>query len=133
MQLNPYLHFNGNAEEALEFYRGALGGDVEIMRFEGSPAAEHAPPGWGNKVMHGRLNTPAGIVMASDAMEDHAQNAGDNFSITIQTETEGQADSIFSKLATGGTVTMPLAQTFFSAKFGMLKDKFGVGWMVVAG
>jgi len=130
MQLNPYLSFSGNAEEALEFYRSALGGELDIMRFEGSPAAEHAPPGWGQKVMHGRLNSPAGIVMVSDASPDRAGTPGDNFSIAIQVDSESQADAIFSKLAAGGKVTMPLEKTFWSTKFGMLTDKFGIAWMV---
>ena len=130
MQLNPYLSFSGNAEEALEFYRSALGGELEIVRFEGSPAAEHAPPGWGGKVMHGRLDSPAGVLMAADASPEHAGTPGSNFSIAIHVDSEGQADAIFAKLTAGGKVTMPLAKTFWSAKFGMLTDKFGVAWMV---
>jgi len=130
MQINPYLVFNGNAEEVLEFYRGALGGKLELTRFEGSLAAEHAPPGWGQKVMHGRLDSPAGVIMASDASPERGGKPGDNFSIAIHVDNEGQADVIFSKLAAGGTVTMPLEKTFWSAKFGMLTDKFGIGWMV---
>jgi len=130
MQLIPYLFFNGNAEEVLEFYRGALGGNVEIMRFAGSPAADYAPADWGSKVLHGRLDTPAGTVCVMDAAEDRAGRPGDNFSISIQVENEGQADGIFSRLIAGGKVMMPLEKTFWSKKFGMLTDKFGIKWMV---
>jgi PhnB protein len=130
MQLNPYLNFNGNAEEALEFYRGALGGDVEIMRYEGTPAAASAPPEWGSKVLHGVLRSPAGLIMASDATTDHVNNPGDNFSLALAPEAEAEADAVFAKLSAGGSVTMPLEKTFWGAKFGMLKDKFGISWMV---
>ena len=129
MQLNPYLHFTGNAEEALQHYRSALGGEVTIMRFEGTPAAEHVPPDCVKKVMHGQLDSPLGVVMASDAME-RPTRAGENFSISLQVESEAQAEALFSKLSEGGTVTMPLDKTFWAAKFGVLVDKFGVSWMV---
>ena len=130
MQLNGYLFFNGNAEEVLNFYRDALGGEVEIMRFEGSPAASSAPPDWGNKVMHGVLRSPAGQLMASDASKDHMKNPGDNFALSFSTEVEPEADNAFSKLSAGGTVTMPFEKTFWGAKFGMFTDKFGIKWMV---
>lgn len=133
MELNPYLSFTGNAEAALEHYRNALGGDLEIMRYGGTPAAEYAPPDWSSKVLHGTLRSPAGVLMASDATEDRVKNPGDNFHITVRTETEAEADAVFAKLGTGGTVTMPLEATFFSAKFGMLIDKFGISWIVNCG
>lgn len=130
MQLNPYLVFNGNAEEALELYRDAIGGDVEILRVAGSPAAEHFPSDWGNKVLHGLLRSPAGTVMVSDATGENAGNPADNVSIAIHVESESQADAVFAKLVDGGKVTMPLEKTFWSSKFGMLIDKFGTKWMV---
>ncbi len=130
MPLNPYLHFNGNAEEALEYYRTALGGDVEIMRWKGSPAECHAPPEWGNKVLHGALRSPLGVIMASDGSPQNAAKPGDNVSITIQVDNEAQADAIFAKLSDGGQISMALDKTFFSDKFGITVDKFGIGWMV---
>jgi PhnB protein len=130
MQINAYLHFNGNAEEVLEFYRGALGGEVEIMRFAGSPAAASVPDDWGNKVLHGVLRSPAGQLMASDATKDRVNNPGDNFSLSIGTEDEAEADAVFAKLSAGGTVTMPFEKTFWGAKFGMVTDKYGISWMV---
>jgi len=132
MQLNPCLFFTGNAEEVLEHYRGALGGDVEIVRFEGTPVANSVQPEYRNKVLYGSLRSPLGIVNAMDAPPGREGTPGDNFSIAIQTDSEAQADAIFSKLSAGGTVMMPLEKTFWSAKFGMFADKFGIKWMVSA-
>jgi PhnB protein len=130
MRLNPYLKFNGNAEEALAFYRDAIGGELQLMRFAGTPAEDSVPPEWTNKVLHGALVSPAGIIMATDSTTDRASNAGDNFSIAIQTKSETDALAAFSKLAQGGSVTIPFQNMFWNAKFGMLVDKFGIGWMV---
>jgi PhnB protein len=131
MQLTPYLFFNGNAEEVLEHYRSALGGELEVVRFEGSPVAEHVPSDWGGKVLYGALRSPLGVVSVMDTPPGRAVgNPGDNFSIGIQTESEAQADVVFAKLLAGGTVMMPLEKTFWAAKFGMLIDKFGIRWMV---
>ncbi|MGP6159375.1 MAG: VOC family protein [Vulcanimicrobiaceae bacterium] len=134
MQLTPNLFFNGNAEEVLEHYRSALGGEVEIIRFEGSPAAENAPAGWERKVLYGTVRSPLGVVAAMDAPPSHAtKTPGDNFSLSVQTESEAQADAVFAKLLAGGTQMMPLEKTFWAAKFGMLMDKFGIRWMVQYG
>lgn len=130
MQLNPCLFFNGSAQEVLEHYRGALGGQVEITRFAGTPAADQVPPDWSGKVLYGVLRSPAGVVEVMDATKDRVGSAGDNFSITIQADSGADADRIFSKLAEGGKVKMPLEKTFWSPKFGMLEDKFGVTWMI---
>lgn len=130
MQLNPYLTFTGNAEEALEYYRNVLGGELEVMRFAGTPAAKHAPPGWENKVLHARLSTPAGIIMASDASPEQAGQPGGRFNLALQIDDEREAEAIFSKLAAGGQITMPIEETFWAKKFGMLKDRFGIGWLV---
>jgi PhnB protein len=131
MAINPYIHFNGNAEEALEHYRDALGGDLQIMRFAGSPAESCAPDGWGQKVLHGALQTNVGLILAGDASKEQVKNPGDNIEIAVQVENEVDAERIFAKLGQDGSVTMPLAETFFSPKFGMLVDKFGIKWIVV--
>ena len=130
MQLNPNLVFNGNAEEVLNHYRHALGGDVEIMRFSQSPEAASVSPEWANKVIYGTLRSPAGVVNVMDATPDRAGAPGDNFILGIEADTRAQTDEIFSKLAAGGSVTMPLDKTFWSQRFGMLTDKFGIKWMV---
>lgn len=128
--MQPNLFFNGNAEEALEHYRSALGGAIEITRFAGTPAAEHSSPDYANKVLYGMLRSPLGIVNAMDAPPGRGGESGDNFAISITTTTEAQTDAVFSKLSAGGTVTMPCEKTFWAAKFGMCTDKFGFKWMV---
>jgi PhnB protein len=130
MQLNPNLFFSGNAEDVLGHYRSALGGDVEIVRFAGSPAADFAPPDWGSKVLYGSLRSPVGVVNVMDAPPGREGTPGDNFAIGIDFESEALAEDVFAKLATGGSVIMPFEQTFWAKKFGMLTDKFGIKWMV---
>lgn len=130
MQLNANLVFNGNAEDALEHYRDALGGKVEIMRFSESPAAGSVSPEWANKIIYGSLHSPAGLLNVMDAPPDRAGAPGDNFVLGVQTETPTQTDELFSRLVAGGSVIMPLDKTFWSPRFGMLTDKFGIKWMV---
>jgi PhnB protein len=130
MSLTPNLVFTGNAEEALEHYRDALGGDLQIMRFGESPEAAAVSPEWRNKVIYGSLRSPTGAVNVMDAPPDRAGTPGDNILLGIETENDSLVDEIFAKLSAGGTVIMPLGKTFFSPKFGMLADKFGIKWMV---
>ena len=131
--IQPYLFFNGNCEEAVEFYRNALGAEVEmIMRFKDSPEPPPpgmVPPGWENKVMHSSFRVGQTTVMASDGCGP--EKAGFNgFSLSFSVATEAEANRYFNALAAGGKVTMPLNKTFWSPCFGMLEDKFGIGWMV---
>lgn len=130
MELNPNLVFNGNAEEVLHYYRDALGGEIQIMRFGESPAAAEVTPEWANKVIYGSLRSPAGVVNAMDAPPGRGDAPGENFILGVQTDSASQTDEIFSKLAAGGSITMPLDKTFWSPRFGMCTDKFGVKWMV---
>ena len=133
MQVQPYLFFDGRCEEAVEFYRRALGAEVQLlMRYKDSP--EPPPPGMvvpgsENKVMHVAMRIGEAVVMASDgSCSGQTRFAGFSLSITVPTALD--ADRVFAALADGGTVTMPLTQTFWSPRFGMLSDRFGVGWMV---
>ena len=131
MSLNPYLQFNGNAEQALQHYRAALGGNADIMRFDDFGVTEsHVPADWKTKIMHSRLSTPLGTIMLCDAPPDFARKSGDNVRIAIHVDSDAQAESVFAKLSEDGEVTMPLGKTFFAEKFGMCTDKFGVGWMI---
>jgi PhnB protein len=130
MQLSPHLTFNGIAETVLEHYRNALGGVVEITRFAGSPAVNAVPASWADKVLYGMLRSPAGIVNIMDAPPGRAGEPGDNFMLGVQTDSEAQTDEVFAKLAEGGSVIMPLAKTFWSPRFGMVTDKFGVKWLI---
>jgi PhnB protein len=131
MNLNPNLFFSGNAEEVLGYYRSALGGDIELMRFADAPeAAQSVPAEWSSKVLYGALHSPFGDVAAMDAPPGRAGTPGDNFAISINLDDETRAADIFAKLAAGGNVMMPFEKTFFAKKFGMTADKFGIKWMV---
>src|SRR5688500_17573973 len=130
--IEPYLFFGGRCEEALEFYRAALGAQVEMMmRFKESPdpmPPGSVPVGFENKVMHASFRIGGSRLMASDGNEEGTKFEG--FSLSLAVSTEDEADRAFAALAKGGKVGMPLAKTFWSPKFGMLTDRFGVGWMV---
>jgi PhnB protein len=133
MSMTPNLIFSGNAEAALTHYRAAFGGEMEIARYSEAPAGSPVEPEWADKVMHGSLRSPLGIISVMDAPPDRAGSPGDNFAIGIRTEDEAQAATTFSKLAAGGTVIMPFEKTFFAKKFGMCADKFGFKWLVQVG
>ncbi|MHA3774688.1 VOC family protein [Verrucomicrobiota bacterium sgz303538] len=131
--IQPYLFFGGRCEEALEFYRSALGAEIEmLMRFSDSPQPQQpgmVPPGYENKVMHATFRVGANVLMASDGRCD-GTTSFDGFSLAINVPTEADADRVFAALSDGGKVQMPLAKTFWSPKFGMVADRFGLGWMV---
>jgi PhnB protein len=130
--VQPYLFFGGRCEEAVEFYCVALGAQVEmLMKFKDAP--EKPPegtlvPGYENKVMHSSFRVGDSTVMASDGCGPEGKF--DGFSLSISLGTEAETEKAFQALAAGGEVTMPLSKTFWSPKFGMLKDKFGINWMV---
>jgi PhnB protein len=133
MQVQPYLNFNGRCEEAIEFYRRALGAEVVmLMRFKDSPEppppGTHAP-GTENKVMHARLQIGDSTVMASDG-RCTGQTAFQGVSLSLTVPNEATAQRCFTALCEGGQVQMPLTKTFFSPSFGMVADRFGVMWMV---
>jgi PhnB protein len=135
MKVEPYLFFDGRCEEAIEFYRGALDAEVVmLMRFDESPEAPppgRLPPGSGRKIMHAALRIGETTVMASDGdCQGRAQFAG--FSLAISVADAAEAERRFAALGDGGEIVMPLGKTFFSPAFGMLRDRFGVGWMVLA-
>ena len=133
-QVQPYLFFDGRCEEAIEFYKGALGAKVDMMmRFKDSPEPVPpgmCPPGSDDKVMHAALRIGDTVVMASDGMAG-GKPEFKGFSLSVNAANEAEADKVFAALGKGGKVTMPLAKTFYSPRFGMVTDKFGVGWMVI--
>jgi len=135
MQVQPYLNFNGRCEEAIEFYKKALGAEVTAMlRFKDSPEPcdpKMVPPGTENKIMHASFRVGETMLMASDCHCEGKTNF-QGVSLAISVATEAEADRYFAALADGGQVTMPLTKTFFSARFGMLVDRFGLAWMLVA-
>ena len=134
MQIQPYLFFDGRCEEALEFYRRALGAEVMmLMRFKDSPeppAPGMVPPGAENKVMHTCFRIGEAMIMASDG-RCVGQPSFAGFSLSITVPDEANAERLFASLADGGQVQMPLDKTFFSPRFGMVADRFGVSWMIV--
>jgi PhnB protein len=133
MQVQPYLFFDGRCEEAVEFYRRALGAKVEmLMRFKDCPEPEHRPsPDTENKVMHCSLRIGEATVMASDGMRPKGQPSFQGISLSLTAADVAEAERLFNALADGGQVQQPLIETFFSPRFGMVADRFGVPWMVV--
>jgi PhnB protein len=134
VHVQPYLSFDGRCEEALEFYKRAIGAEVTaLFRFKDSPEPPQPgmhPPGSENKVMHACFRIGETAVMASDG-RCTGQPSFQGFSLSITVPSEGEADRIFAALADGGQVQMPLAKTFFSPRFGMVADRFGVSWMII--
>jgi PhnB protein len=132
--VQPYLFFDGRCEEAIEFYRLALGAEVVMLsRFKDCPEPPQpgcAAPGAENKVMHASLRIGNLTVMASDG-RCTGKPFFHGFALSLTVPTEAEAERLFTALAEGGQIQMPLAKTFFSARFGMVADKFGVGWMVL--
>lgn len=135
--INPYLTFNGNCEEAFNFYKSVFGGEFPYVgRFKDMPADPNHPPmpaSEAEKIMH--ISLPISketILMGSDSSEAYGKATvmGNNFSLSVNTDSEGEAKKIFDALSSGGKVTMPLEKTFWGALFGMLTDKFGIQWMV---
>ena len=136
MIVQPYLFFGGRAEEAINFYRDAVGATVEmLMRNRESPEPPPPgmlPPGSENKVMHAAMRIGDSLVMISDGMCD-GKEAFTGFSLSLTVADDAEAERRFKALADGGSVTMPLGKTFFASRFGMCTDRFGVGWMVMSG
>ncbi len=130
--LQPYLFFGGRCEEAIEFYRRGLGAELEmLMRHNESPDAPPPgmlQPGFENKVMHASLRIGGAVLMMSDGCDDKSHF--DGFRLSLSLPTEADAQKAFAALADGGDVQMPLTKTFWSPCFGMVTDRFGVGWMV---
>lgn len=133
MQVQPYLFFEGRCEEAVEFYRRALGAEVTmLMRYKDSPDPPPpgmVPPGSEDKVMHTSFRIGDTTVMASDGRCE-GRPSFQGFSLALIVPNEAEADRLFGSLADGGQVQMPLTKTFFSSRFGMVADRFGVSWMI---
>jgi PhnB protein len=133
MQLHPYLQFDGRCEEAVAFYRDALGAEVVMLvRFKDCPDPSMVPPGAEDKVMHMRFRIGETTVLASDG-RCLGKPSFQGFSLSLTVANDAEAERCFTALANGGQVQMPLAKTFFSSRFGMVADRFGVAWMVYVG
>jgi PhnB protein len=132
MIVQPYLSFEGRCEEALEFYKSSVGAKVEaLMRFSDAPPEMPTTPENKQKVMHSSFRVGDTQVLASDGRcTGKASFSG--VTLTLAADTPAEAEKLFGALGKGGQVTMPMAETFFAHRFGMLADKFGVNWMVIA-
>jgi PhnB protein len=134
MQVQPYLFFDGRCQEALDFYQSALGAETRmLLRYKDSPEPQHPgclPAGSEDKVMHACFRIGDAEVMASDGM-CAGKPAFQGFSLSVTAADEAECDRKFNALAEGGKVQMPLGKTFFAKRFGMVADRFGVGWMVI--
>jgi PhnB protein len=130
MQLNTYLLFKGNCEEAFRFYETALGGKIEsMMTYKGSPAEKQTAPEFLQKIMHARLVAGDAVLMGSD--DPHEKIDGhQGFTVAVHTDDPAEAERIFHALEKGANVTLPIQATFWALKFGMLVDRFGIPWMV---
>jgi len=134
MNVQPYVFFDGKCEEALEFYKSAVGAKVDmVMRFKEAPPEMQTQmsPGSKDKVMHAAFKIGDTQILASDGQCNGKPNF-QGFSLTINAANDAEADKLFAALGKGGTVTQPMSETFFASRFGMLADKFGVNWMVLA-
>jgi len=129
-QVQPYLFFNGRCEEAVEFYRSAVGAELTmLMHFKDSPDTSMVRPGDENKVMHGRLRIGEPTVLVSDGQcGGHASFEG--FSLSLTAPNDADAEKLFAALSEGGQVQMPISKTFFASRFGSVADRFGVSWMI---
>lgn len=130
MQVNPYLAFNGECEAAFRFYEATLGARIEMMLTHGaSPIADQVPPEWKDRIMHARLSLGGSLLMGGDSPPDrHVAPTG--FSVSLLVDTTTEAERVFAGLSEGGTVQMPMAETFWALRFGMATDRFGIPWMV---
>jgi PhnB protein len=132
MDVETYLQFDGRCEEAIEFYKKALGAKVEtLMRFKESPDQSMISPGSAEKIMHSAFRVGDSLIMASDGYCKGSPTF-QGFSLTLQPKTRAEAEKLLAALGDGGQVQMPLTETFFSPAFGTVADRFGVHWMVVA-
>lgn len=131
MQIQMYLHFNGQCQAALKYYQQHLDARVLfLMQFKGSPAASETPAEWQEKVIHATFSVGDVQIMASDGMYGHARQDAHGFSLSLTPQSIDQAEKLFAILSEKGKVTMPLQKTFFAERFGSLIDQFGIPWMI---
>ena len=125
--ITPYLGFDGKCNEAMTFYAACLGADLQVMRFADAPG--DIPPEAKDRVMHARLSKGPAVLMASDGMPGMPIHQGNNYSVSVHCDSREEIERVFAAFAAKGTVTMPLGDQFWGARFGMLTDQFGIQWM----
>jgi len=130
MKMSPHLSFKGQCEEAFRFYEQCLGGQTgAIFRYAGSPLAAQVPADWQDKVMHGSMTLGEQVLMGADVAPDHYEEPK-GFSLSLQLKNTADAERIFRDLAADGRIVVPLENTFWAARFGMLIDRFGIPWLI---
>jgi PhnB protein len=130
MELNPYLNFNGNCEEAFKFYERCFDGKIlMMMTHEQSPMADQVPADWRKKIMHARMTVGERVLMGSDAPPAHFQKP-QGFSVSYSVSDPAEAERAFKALAENGAIQMPLQETFWALRFGAVTDRFGIPWMI---
>lgn len=133
MNLNPLLNFSGQCEAAFRFYASCLGGNIVVMMTYGeSPMAAHVPPDWRGKILHATLDLGEAKLMGADSPPGQHQKP-QGFSVALHVDDVQEANRVFAALADGDSVVMPLQETFWAQRFGMLTDRFGIPWMVNCG
>ena len=133
MQVHPYLTFNGDCEQAFNFYAEVLGGQINaMMPHEGTPMAEHVPASWRQKILHAQMQIGDSVLMGSDAPPDR-YTTPHGFSVSLMLTDDAQAEHVFATLAQGGQIQLPLQPTFWASRFGMAVDRFGTPWMINCG
>ena len=133
MQVHPYLTFNGDCEQAFNFYAEVLGGQINaMMPHEGTPMAEHVPASWRQKILHAQMQIGDSVLMGSDAPPDR-YTTPQGFSVSLMLTDDAQAEHVFATLAQGGQIQLPLQPTFWASRFGMTVDRFGTPWMINCG
>lgn len=131
MQLNTHVNFDGKCEEAFKFYEKVLGGKIEVLsRYESTPMAGQMPADWQNKIVHGRIVIAGSTLMAADPPPDRYVKP-QGVTLSVRADSIDEAERIFKALSEGGTVGMPMTETFFANRFGMAVDRFGISWMVL--
>ena len=131
MQINAYLNFDGQCETAFQFYEQVFGGKIQgVFRFAGTPMENQVPPEWREKIMHVTLKAGDNVLMGTDVPPAHNQGAPRGFAMTVGVSDAAEAERIFHALSEGGTVRMPLQQTFWAIRYGMVVDRFGIPWMI---
>ena len=126
-EIATYLNFNGNRRDAMKFYERCLGGELHMMPFSEVPG--NYPPEAKDRIMHARLTNGPAVLMASDTMPGMPFQQGTNFAIAVQCQSQEEIEKLFNAISEKGKVTMPLQDTFWGARFGMLTDQFGINWM----
>jgi PhnB protein len=130
VHLRPYLTFDGKCEEAFRFYEKCLSGKILfMMTYRDAPMAELTPPGWGDKIIHATLTVSDEVLQGVDVQPERYQKP-QGFSLSLNIDAVAEAERVFNALSEGGTVQMPLQETFWALRFGMLVDRFGIPWMI---